>query len=140
MSPGLLVFLLVVLVALGVCSALFSAIETSFFSLQPYHIQRLKTRRAAFAATLARLMENPRRLLSAILLADALVNLPFILLCLFFLRTQYMANVPFWAAALAVFGAVVFLGDLVPKVAALAEPYRVVKIGVRVMRFVLPVV
>lgn len=140
MSTGFLVSLLGLLVVLGICSALFSAIETSFFSLQPYHIERLKTRRAAFAATLARLMENPRRLLAAILLADSLVNLPFILLCLFFLRTEYMATLPFWLTALVVFAAVVFLGDLVPKVAALAEPYRVVKIGVRVMSVVLPVV
>ena len=72
-----------ILVALAVCSAVFSAIETALFSLQPYHIERLKARRSDFAAALARLMENPRRLLSVILLADALVNLPLIVLSLY---------------------------------------------------------
>ena len=38
------------------------------FRCSHFHIERLKARRADFAAALARLMENPRRLLSAILL------------------------------------------------------------------------
>ena len=61
---------------------MFSAIETAFFSLQPFHVERLKKQRADFAAALAELLENPRRLLSVILLCDALTNFPLILLCL----------------------------------------------------------
>jgi putative hemolysin len=139
MSAGtfaLVAFILLVLVA---ASALFSAIETSLFSLQPFHIERLKARRASFATALARLMENPRRLLSAILLADAMANVPLIVLCLWLLRSHLVPNVPFWAAALLVFVVVVFLCDLVPKLIALTDPYRVAKVGVRVMSFVTPI-
>jgi CBS domain containing-hemolysin-like protein len=121
-------------------SALFSAIETAFFSLQSFHIERLKARRAEFAAALQALMDNPRRLLSAILLADSLINLPLILICLFLLRSELAPHMPFWVAALLIFGLVVFACDLVPKVAALIEPYRIVKLGVGVMRWVMPVV
>jgi CBS domain containing-hemolysin-like protein len=128
-----------ILVALAVLSAVFSAIETALFSLQPYHIERLKARRSDFAAALARLMENPRRLLSVILLADALVNLPLIVLSLYLLRVLEGPGIPFWAQALPIFALIVFICDLVPKLAALTDPYRFARIGVRVLRVLTPV-
>lgn len=138
MSPGLLLLTAALLLALVAGSALFSAIETSLFSLQPFHIERLKTRRADFATALERLMENPRRLLSTILLSDALMNLPLIILCIVLLRDAESPRVPFWAAALFIFALVVFVCDLVPKLIALAQPYRVAKVGVAVMRAISP--
>ena len=139
MPAGAFPFIVGVIVALAVCSALFSAIETALFSLQPFHIERLKARRADFAAALARLMENPRRLLSVILLADALVNLPLIVLSLYLLRVLEGPGVPFWAEALPIFALIVFICDLVPKLAALADPYRFARLGVRVLRVLTPV-
>ncbi len=140
MSAGALSLIALVIGALAFCSALFSAIETALFSLQPHHIERLKTRRADFAVALGRLMENPRRLLSAILLADALVNLPLIILCLFLLRTLEGSGVPYWAEALLIFALIVFICDLMPKLAALGNPDRFARLGVRVMRGLMPVV
>ncbi len=139
MPAGAFPLIVGILVALALCSALFSAIETALFSLQPYHIERLKARRADFAAALARLMENPRRLLSVILLADALANLPLIILCLFLLRSVEGPFTPFWASGLLIFTLIVFVCDLVPKLAALANPYRFTRIGVRVLRGLTPV-
>ena len=139
MPAGAFPLIVGILVALAVCSALFSAIETALFSLQPYHIARLKARRADFAAALARLMENPRRLLSVILLADALANLPLIVLSLYLLRVLEGPDVPFWAEALLIFALIVFVCDLVPKLAALADPHRFARLGVRVLRVVTPV-
>ena len=139
MTTGTLVLITVILLVLVTASAVFSAIETAFFSLQPFHVERLKKRRADFATALAELLENPRRLLSVILLCDALTNLPLILLCLFLLRGMGEAMVPFWVAALLIFTLVVFVCDLVPKVAALMNPYRYTRIGVRVLRPLMPV-
>ncbi|HYR58069.1 MAG TPA: hemolysin family protein [Chthoniobacteraceae bacterium] len=139
MSAGLFALVVVVLVVLAAASALFSAIETSLFSLQPFHIERLKAQRATFATALAKLMENPRRLLSAILLADALANLPLMILCVALLREFRGPNFPFWAASLLIFALVVFLCDLVPKVLALTNPYPVARIGVRVMSVLTPI-
>ncbi len=135
----LFVTLGVLALALAWGSAFFSAIETSLFSLQPMHIERLKRRREEFATALGGLLENPRRLLSAILLADALVNLPLIIICLFLLREALMPGVPFWAAALLIFALVVVLCDLVPKVAALTNPYRIAVMGVRSLRVLMPI-
>lgn len=139
MTTGSLVLFAIVVLILVAASAVFSAIETAMFSLQPMHVERLKKRRADFAASLAELLENPRRLLSVILLCDALSNFPLILLCLFLLRNLQGAVVPFWAAALLIFTLVVFVCDLVPKVAALVNPYRFTRIGVRVLQPLMPV-
>ncbi len=140
MPFGLIVPIALLLVVLVVCSGLFSAIETALFSLQPQQLERLKNEREGLGPALARLMENPRRLLSAILLADTLVNLPLILLSLWLLRDQATARVPFWVAALLVFTLIVFVCDLVPKLLALADAYPLARIGLRVMRILMPVV
>ncbi len=139
MSPGVLALLVLILLALVAASAVFSAIETALFSLQPLHLERLRKRRPALALALGELLENPRRLLSVILLCDALTNFPLILLCLFLLRDVAAVHVPFWAAALLIFALVVFVCDLVPKVTALANPYRFAEIGLRVLRPIMPV-
>jgi putative hemolysin len=121
-------------------SAFFSAIETALFSLQAFQIERLKARKADFAAALERLMENPRRLLSAILLGDVLVNLPLILLCLFVLRGAQTQFMPYWAASLLIFTLIVFVCDLVPKLVALALTEKVARVGVRVMTGLMPLI
>src|SRR3954470_118578 len=139
MSLGGSLLVAIVLLFLVAASALFSAIETALFSLQPVHLERLKKRKASYAEALSELLENPRRLLSVILLCDALSNFPLILLCLFLLRNLQGAVVPFWAAALLIFTLVVFVCDLVPKVAALVNPYRFTRIGVRVLQPLMPV-
>ena len=140
MTLGAILVIALVLLVLSVSSALFSAIETALFSLQPHHVERLRTQKADFAVALSKLMENPRRLLSALLLADALVNLPLIILCLFLLRGVVSPVVPFWAAALLIFALVVFACDLMPKLVALAEPDRIARLGVRVMQGLMPVI
>jgi CBS domain containing-hemolysin-like protein len=84
-------------------------------------------------------MENPRRLLSVILLADALVNLPLIIICFYLLRRLAGPATAFWAEALIIFALIVFVCDLVPKLAALANPYRFARIGVRVLLVLGPV-
>ncbi|MDD5349911.1 MAG: hemolysin family protein [Chthoniobacteraceae bacterium] len=123
--------------ALILSSAFFSAMETAFFSLQPGQLRRMENR--VLAADLERLLANPRRLLSALLLADAFVNLPLILLSLFTLREAVPAQLPFWACTLAVFAVVVILCDLLPKAAALRAPLGVAALGVRPLGWLLPV-
>lgn len=134
-----LVWLIPLMLGLIVVSAVFSSLETALFSLRPQDVERLKSRRAEFAAALAKLMENPRRLLSALLLADALVNLPLIIVCLYILRYVVSPHLPFWVAALLIFALIVFLCDLMPKIAGLARPYRTARIGVRLFPILLPV-
>ncbi|MEI8235478.1 MAG: hemolysin family protein [Verrucomicrobiota bacterium] len=122
--------------ALILGSAFFSAMETAFFSLRPGELRRLENR--PLAEALERLLANPRRLLSALLLADAFVNLPLILLSLFALREAAPARLPFWACTLVIFAVVVLLCDLLPKAAALRAPLGVAALGVRPLEWLLP--
>jgi putative hemolysin len=130
--------LAVILILLAAASALFSAIETAFFSLQPLQVRRLRTQNPRLADRLSRLLENPRRVLSALLLADALVNVPLIVLSLFTLQTAVLLPVPFELAAGVIFALIAIVCDLGPKVIALGEPYRLAKVGARVMSGLLP--
>jgi putative hemolysin len=139
MPIGLLIVIAAVLAGV---SALLSAIETALFSLHAFQIRRLRQSNPRLAQALERLMENPRRLLSAILLADSLVNLPLILLCLFLIREvlPQTITIPFWASTLAIFAVIVVLCDLAPKVFALGAPVRIAKLGVRVTDALIPLV
>jgi len=139
MSAGGAVLLVLGLAVLVVLSALFSAVETALFSLQPHMVERLKRRRPALGNAVSRLMENPRRLLSALLLGDALANLPLIALGLFVLHTWAPWALPWWGEALVLFAVIVFLCDLIPKLLALSQPQRIAALGVRVMQVLTPV-
>ena len=139
MSAGALTLIAVGLLFLMASSALFSSIETALFSLQPHHIERLKKRRAGLGNAVSRLMENPRRLLSALLLGDALVNLPLIIVGLYVLHTLAPQPLAWWASALILFSVIVFVCDLIPKLLALNQTYRLAKVGVAVMSVVMPV-
>lgn len=124
--------------ALAVCSALFSALETALFALDPVRLDRLRRTNSAVAGDFANLLRNPRRLLGAILLADVLTNVPLILCCLLLLREVRPDLFPFWAKALTLFAVVVMAGDLGPKCLALLAPERVGALGLPVLKFVLP--
>src|SRR6187402_1923159 len=106
--------ILLAMAALGAASAFFSAMETALFSLQPRQIQALRQALPHRAATIDALFANPRRLLSMILLADTLANLPLCLLGLYLLSGWEQLGdvaVPFWLAALSLFLLVVGVCD-----------------------------
>jgi len=134
--------LAVILMLLAAVSALFSAIETAFFSLQPLQLRRLRAQNPRLADRLSRLLENPRRVLSALLLADAMANVPLIVLSLYALREASSGRrlpVAFGIEAAVIFALIAIVCDLGPKVIALGEPYRLAKVGARVMSVLLPV-
>jgi CBS domain containing-hemolysin-like protein len=83
-------------------------------------------------------MGNPRRLLGTLLLADVLVNLPLLLLCLFVLREAGLVDLPVWTKALIILLLVVGLCDLGPKLLALRQPHRVARLGLPLVRALLP--
>lgn len=135
MSAGLLV---AIAVLLAVVSALLSAIETALFSLKTFQIQRLREAHPHCARALGPLLENPRRFLSAILLADAATNLPLVIVCFVLARDVFSFAVPQWLAAVGIFAVVVLLCDLGPKVFALRDAERVAQLGVGLTGAVMP--
>ncbi len=130
--------LLSILVLLAVASAFISAVETALFSIQPSQLDAMKESRSHFAETLVQMLENPRRLLSSILLADAVVNAPLLMGSLALIQTQRQFDLPPWALALLLLTLIVFICDLLPKLIALSAPRQVAMLGVPVFRRLTP--
>ena len=128
------------LVLLAVMSAVISALETGFFALPRSRMESLRAQRGELGEGLSRIMENPRRLLSAILIADALTNAPLMIGSLALIEGQRGLDIPFWASALLIFALIVFACDLVPKLIGLGAPMLVVRFGTRLLGKLLPVV
>jgi CBS domain containing-hemolysin-like protein len=135
-----LIILLLVVAALIFLSALFSGLETALFSLKAHQLRRLEDHHPSLKHFIHVFRDNPRRVLNVLLLADATVNVPLIVLCLFLLWEGPLAkeNVPQWLAAFGIFAIVVLLCDLVPKLVALSAPYRLSALGVFTLRALMP--
>lgn len=138
MPIGLPIILFLILQLLIVLSALFSGIETALFSFGPPQLRHLQKREPTLANALTRLMKNPRRLISVILLADALVNLPLMAICLYLMREFSETARLFWIEVAGIFALLVLVCDLLPKMFALARPVRVARIGVKVVSALMP--
>jgi putative hemolysin len=126
------------LLILAVMSAVISALETGFFALPRSRMEALRAQRGEFGEGLSRIMENPRRLLSSILIADALANAPLMIGTLALIEGQRGLHIPFWASALLIFALIVFACDLVPKLIGLGAPMLVVRFGTRLLGRLLP--
>ena len=140
MTAGGLIILLSVIGALIFLSALFSGLETALFSLKAHQLRRLEDQHPSLKNFIQAFRDNPRRVLNVLLLSDAVVNVPLVVLCLVLLWEGLPAgeNVPQWLAAVGIFALIVLLCDLVPKVLALSAPYRLSAIGVFTLRALMP--
>src|SRR6476646_11985787 len=134
-----LTILLCAIVGLISCSALFSGLETALFTLKSYQIQRLQERHPSLANFLHTFRDNPRRVLSVLLLGDTMVNVPLIILCLFPIwEGPLVTHLPAWIATLAIFAIIVVLCDLIPKLLALSTAYRISALGVFTLKVMMP--
>jgi putative hemolysin len=138
MSIELAVLTSVILVLLACASAFFSGIETALFSISGFQVRRWREREPAVAEQFAKLMVNPNSVLSVILLTDTLINIPLIVLALVFIDAIPMP-VPNWLKTLAIFGFIVFVCDLLPKVLALANPFRFSKGAIQILGVLMPI-
>lgn len=109
-----------------------------FFSINGFQIRRWREREPVVAAQFEKLMVNSKSVLSVILLTDTLVNIPLIILALVFVNT-IPSPVPGWVKTLVIFGLIVFVCDLLPKVLALADPVRFSKSAIRILAVLMPI-
>jgi magnesium and cobalt exporter, CNNM family len=122
--------LLIAIVALISVSALFSGLETALFSLRAHQLRRLEQNHPALTKFVQLFRDKPRRVLSGLLLGDGLVKVPLVVLCLILLwRGAFNGRLPQWLTAILIFALVVVLCDLIPKLIALAAPYRLSTVG-----------
>ncbi|MEA3146281.1 MAG: magnesium and cobalt exporter, family [Verrucomicrobiota bacterium] len=138
MSIPVAVLTCVVLALLAGVSAFFSGMETALFSINGFQVRRWKEREPVVAEQFEKLMLNSRSVLSVILLTDTLVNIPLIILALVFVN-GIPAPVPSWVKTLVIFALIVFVCDLLPKVLALADPFRFSKSAIRILAVLMPI-
>src|SRR5213595_2969485 len=131
--------LLAAIAILIFCSALFSGVETALFLLKPHQLRRLEANHAGLTKFINLFRDNPRRVLNVLLLGDGLVNVLLVVLCLFFLWEGPLAGrIPQWLVGIAIFAMLVLLCDLVPKLVALAAPYRLSAISTFALQIAMP--
>src|ERR1700731_3488336 len=138
MSIPVAVLMCVVLAFLAGVSAFFSGMETALFSINGFQVRRWREREPVVAEQFEKLMLNSRSVLSVIVLTDTLVNIPLIILALVFVDT-IPAPVPSWVKTLVIFGLIVFVSDLLPKVFALADPFRFTKSALGILAVLMPI-
>ncbi|MEP6937744.1 MAG: CNNM domain-containing protein, partial [Chthoniobacterales bacterium] len=139
MTLPALIILLVLIGLLIFASALFSGLETALFSLKAHQLRRLEEHHPSLTQFIQMFRDNPRRVLNMLLLGDVLVNVPLVVLCLFLIwEGPLAARVSQWLAAIVIFGIVVVLCDLLPKLIALSAPYRLSTVGVLALQTMVP--
>ena len=140
MTAAELILIPLVIAALIFCSAIFSGLETALFSLKAHQLRRLEDEHPSLKNFIQVFRDNPRRVLSVLLLGDVVVNIPLIVLCLVLLWEGPAAamHIPQWLAATAIFAVIVLVCDLIPKLVAVSAPYRLSTIGVWTLLAVMP--
>ena len=120
--PPLILFFLL-------CSAMFSAGETAYFSLTKAQLDLLRTSASAGHRRILRHLSDPRRLLANLLIGNNVVNLTIILLFYFmFFKVLDFGPYPWIPAILQTFvvtALIVFVGEVIPKVYASKNPLNV---------------
>ncbi len=113
---------LVVILMLLLDSALMSASEVAFFSLNPDDLEKLKTNKDKKSKAVLKLYSNPEKLLSTVLVANNTINIAVVLLAAFLsLRIFDFSSEPvlgFIINVIIITFLLLFFGEVMPKVYA----------------------
>lgn len=111
------------------CSAMFSASETAFFSLNRAQLERIRKDGLGGRRRVLRHLSNPKRLMANLLIGNNVVNLTIVLLFYFLLFKKLdFTGYPWLPALIQTFGVtalIVFLGEVIPKIYASRQPLAV---------------
>lgn len=125
MSSVTLGLLLGFLVILVLCSAFFSAAETSMMAINRYRLRHLVTKKHVAATRVSRLLEKPDRLIGVILLGNNFVNILAssigTAIAIHLMGEEW--GIPVSAAALTV--VILIFGEVTPKTIAALHPEQV---------------
>ena len=122
---------LLILILLLSLSALFSGSEVAFFSLSPKNIQLIKTNNSEKDRLIIHHLENPKKLLATLLIANNFVNVAIIILSAFISNELFnFSNNPILAFFVQIVGITFLLllfGEILPKVYATQHSYKITK-------------
>ncbi|MBI5396769.1 MAG: HlyC/CorC family transporter [Verrucomicrobia bacterium] len=122
------------LLALLALSAFFSGTETALFSLGRIQTRRLTEQSPALGAIVTELLGMPRRLLSTILLGNTLVNTTATAVMFWLLLRHHSPAMAGLLAVVIMVPLLVTVGELGPKLLAILNPARVVRLTAKPIR------
>ncbi len=116
------VFGMVVVVILLVCSAMISGSEVAFFSLGPQHIKAMKDHSTRKGNMVLKLLEKPERLLANILISNNFINVGIVIIAAFVTGSLLnFSNNPvlgFVIQVIVITFLLLLFGEIIPKVYA----------------------
>ena len=120
-----------------VAAVLASALETALLCLREHHVVSLTKKDTPLQKKVLSIARHPRQSLNQILILSSIANLNLAVLGLFFLRESGLSisNRPILTAVI-LFGSLILIVDLLPKMIALSQPGRVFRITVTPFIFI----
>ena len=116
------VFGMVVVVILLVCSAMISGSEVAFFSLGPQHIKAMKDHSTRKGKMVLKLLEKPERLLANILISNNFINVGIVIIAAFvtgsLLNFSHSPVLGFVIQVIVITFLLLLFGEIIPKVYA----------------------
>lgn len=113
---------LIVVIILIVLSALISGSEIAFFSLKPSHIEELESIKSKRNKTVLSLLEQPKRLLATILIANNFVNVSIVIISTFIVSDSFDFKdyfiLGFIVEVIIITGLILLFGEIMPKIYA----------------------
>lgn len=142
LSNNLLPFYLIsgiTLVILIVLSALVSGSEIAFFSLTKHQIKEFQLSKSKSEQLIHQLIKNPQKLLATILIFNNFINVAFVTLATFvtwsIFGTTSLTGIIIVVLTFITTFAIVFFGEIIPKVYANSNNVAFAKFTARLMRF-----
>lgn len=134
---GTVVFSVLTILILLVCSALISASEVAYFSMGPLEKEALKNEEGKQAETAKKLLKSPQDLLATILIANNFVNIGVVIISNFLLDAVFGNSnsnelFRFLIDVFLITSIILLIGEVIPKVYA-------TKNGLAIAKFMAPV-
>ena len=134
---GTVIFSVLTILILLVCSALISASEVAYFSMGPLEKEVLKIEEGKQAETARKLLKSPQDLLATILIANNFVNVGVVIISSFLLDAVFGASATnelfrFLIDVFLITTIILLVGEVIPKVYA-------TKNGLTIAKFMAPV-
>jgi len=124
---------LVIILILLTCSALISASEVAFFSLDPSEKELLKNESEKVSQNALNLLNNPKDLLATILIANNFVNVGVVILSTYLLNELYPTTpgnetIRFLLEAVMITTIILLAGEVMPKVYATKNSLKIIRL------------
>ena len=139
-SPQVIIGLIII-AFLVFCSAFISASEAAFFSLTPSNLRELRTDKIKNSEKLIEIIEQPKRLLATILIANNFVNVAIVILSSFLLLSivELKDNpvIEFLIQVVLITSIILIFGEIIPKIYSVSKALKIALLVTPVFKYLI---